>query len=104
MTSAKPSKRAKSAARSNASRGAAEARRPQAGARIIADVVARVCDACDMLGVPVSGAVIVVACSGGTDSAAALHALRRARPAAQLYACYVDHRARPRASVARDRR
>src|SRR5579863_2487620 len=104
MTSAKPSKRAKSAGRSNASPGAAEVRRPKgAGARIIDDVAARVGDACDMLGVPDGRVVIVVACSGGTDSAAALHALRRARPSARLYACYVDHRVRPRASIARDR-
>jgi tRNA(Ile)-lysidine synthase len=57
-----------------------------------------------MLGVPAGASRIVVACSGGPDSAAALYALRGARPQAHLIACYVDHAVRPRASIARDRR
>jgi len=67
-------------------------------------LVARARTAFDMLGVPQGGDPIVVACSGGADSAAALLATRSARPDAQLFACYVDHRARPASSIARDRR
>ena len=57
-----------------------------------------------MLRVPRGRATIVVACSGGADSAAALHIVRRARPHARIVACYVDHGMRPAASVERDRR
>lgn len=57
-----------------------------------------------MLGVPAGESRIVVACSGGSDSAAALFAVRSARPQAHLIACYVDHGVRPQASIARDRR
>ena len=53
---------------------------------------------------PAGPAAIVVACSGGADSAAALRSLRSARPHADLIACYVDHGVRPRASIERDRR
>ena len=47
-------------------------------------------------------AAIVVACSGGADSAAALALLRGALPDAKLIACYVDHGIRPRARILRD--
>jgi tRNA(Ile)-lysidine synthase len=60
--------------------------------------------ACDLLGVPDGPIAIVVACSGGADSAAALRSMRAARPRAELVACYVDHRVRPKASIERDRR
>ncbi|HEV2038231.1 MAG TPA: tRNA lysidine(34) synthetase TilS [Candidatus Eremiobacteraceae bacterium] len=46
---------------------------------------------------------MVVACSGGADSAAALLLARRVAPQAKLIACYVDHGIRPRLSIARDR-
>jgi tRNA(Ile)-lysidine synthase len=46
--------------------------------------------------------VIVVACSGGSDSAAALIETRRLAPQADIVACYVDHVVRPRASIDRD--
>jgi tRNA(Ile)-lysidine synthase len=46
--------------------------------------------------------IIVVACSGGSDSAAALIETRRLAPNAALIACYVDHGVRPRASIDRD--
>ncbi|HXW75808.1 MAG TPA: tRNA lysidine(34) synthetase TilS [Candidatus Eremiobacteraceae bacterium] len=55
-----------------------------------------------MLGVPAGHSSIVVACSGGPDSVAALALVRAARPAAKLFACYVDHGARPARSIARD--
>jgi tRNA(Ile)-lysidine synthase len=47
-------------------------------------------------------AAIAVACSGGTDSAAALIETRRLAPNADVIACYVDHDVRPRASIERD--
>ncbi|HYK52385.1 MAG TPA: tRNA lysidine(34) synthetase TilS [Candidatus Eremiobacteraceae bacterium] len=56
-----------------------------------------------MLGVPAGTARIIIACSGGSDSAAALLAVRGARPRAHLIACYVDHAVRPHASIARDK-
>jgi tRNA(Ile)-lysidine synthase len=46
--------------------------------------------------------IIVVACSGGSDSAAALLETRRLAPTAAVIACYVDHGVRPRASIDRD--
>jgi tRNA(Ile)-lysidine synthase len=46
--------------------------------------------------------VIAVACSGGSDSAAALIETRRLAPRADVIACYVDHGARPTASIDRD--
>jgi tRNA(Ile)-lysidine synthase len=95
MTNAKRSSSAKSVARSNESRAAADA-------TPVASVVRRGAAACDALGLPAGRAAIVVACSGGSDSAATLHVVRFARPAARLIACYVDHGARPAASVARD--
>lgn len=64
--------------------------------------VNRCARACDALRLPHAGAPIVVACSGGCDSAAALDLLRRVRPQARLWSCYVDHRMRPRDAVARD--
>jgi tRNA(Ile)-lysidine synthase len=57
-----------------------------------------------MLALPRGAATIVVACSGGADSGAALHVVRACRPAARLIACYVDHGIRPAASIERDRR
>lgn len=57
-----------------------------------------------MLGIPAGASKIVVACSGGSDSAAALFAVRSARPNCELIACYVDHGVRPRANVAADKR
>lgn len=67
-------------------------------------IVARGTAAYDMLGVGRGRDAIVVACSGGADSAAALLVTRRARPQARLFACYVDHGVRPASSIARDRR
>ena len=58
--------------------------------------------ACDALGVPRGRAPIVVACSGGADSGALIHVVRRARPHARLFACYVDHGVRPAAAIRRD--
>lgn len=46
--------------------------------------------------------VVAVACSGGSDSAAALLETRRLAPRAEVVACYVDHDVRPRASIDRD--
>jgi len=83
----------KSAARSSASPDATDE----------AAFLARALSAFDMLGVPRADA-IVVACSGGADSAAALLATRSARPHTRIFACYVDHGMRPAASIARDRR
>jgi tRNA(Ile)-lysidine synthase len=57
-----------------------------------------------MLGIPAGRSKIVVACSGGSDSAAALFAVRSARPHCHLIACYVDHDVRPRANIANDKR
>jgi len=45
---------------------------------------------------------VVVAASGGADSAAALLLAREAMPAAQLVAVYIDHGLRPRAAIAAD--
>jgi tRNA(Ile)-lysidine synthetase-like protein len=45
---------------------------------------------------------IAVACSGGSDSAAALIETRRLAPHADIVACYIDHAVRPRASIDRD--
>jgi tRNA(Ile)-lysidine synthase len=58
--------------------------------------------ACQLLGVQFEGAPIVIACSGGADSAAALLLARAVAPRGQLIACYVDHRLRPPQSIARD--
>ena len=57
-----------------------------------------------MLGIPSDAAPIVVACSGGSDSAAALSLMRTARPKAELIACYVDHCVRPRTAISADMR
>src|SRR5215472_543749 len=97
MISGKRSKSARRAARSSESPAGVD---PQ----LVSDVESRVRAACDMLGVPAGASRIVVACSGGEDSAAALFAVRAARPQAHLIACYVDHAVRPRPSIARDRR
>jgi tRNA(Ile)-lysidine synthase len=98
MTSAKQSKSVRYAGKSSASPAGANA------VGIIARIAARSAAACDLLGLPRGRATIVVACSGGADSGAALHVVRRARPAAQLIACYVDHRMRSPAQIAADRR
>ncbi len=58
--------------------------------------------ACRLLGVQFDAAPVVVACSGGADSAAALLLARQAAPKAKLIACYVDHGLRPRKSIERD--
>jgi tRNA(Ile)-lysidine synthase len=54
------------------------------------------------VGAIAEGTVIVVACSGGSDSAAALIETCRLAPRADVIACYVDHGARPPASIDRD--
>lgn len=53
-------------------------------------------------GLITSASVIAVACSGGSDSAAALLESRRLAPHADVVACYVDHGVRRRASIDRD--
>jgi tRNA(Ile)-lysidine synthase len=58
--------------------------------------------ACRLLRLPIERGTLVVACSGGADSAAALVLLRRVAPHAKLVACYVDHGLRPPMSIARD--
>lgn len=45
---------------------------------------------------------VIVACSGGADSAASLLLAREVAPKAKLVACYVDHGLRPRESIERD--
>jgi len=65
------------------------------------DMLDRAVRACDLLGLPQSGPILV-ACSGGSDSAAALMLTRSARPHAELVACYVDHGLRPAASIEKD--
>lgn len=49
-----------------------------------------------------AGETLVVACSGGPDSASALALLRRVAPRAKLVACYVNHQMRPAARIKRD--
>ena len=49
-----------------------------------------------------NASAIAVACSGGSDSAAALIETRRLAPRADVIACYVDHGVRPRASIDHD--
>lgn len=63
---------------------------------------ARFSRACDLLSLRFGAEPVVVACSGGADSAAALLLARAIAPQARLVACYVDHGLRPRASIARD--
>jgi tRNA(Ile)-lysidine synthase len=58
--------------------------------------------ACRLLGAQLEGSPIVVACSGGADSAAALLLARAVATRGQLIACYVDHGLRPPQSIARD--
>lgn len=65
-------------------------------------MAARFARACDLLGLRFGTEPVVVACSGGADSAAALLLTRAVAPDARLLACYVDHRLRPRASIGRD--
>jgi len=67
----------------------------------VSTLLERTRHACARLNLPPLGA-IVVACSGGPDSAAALSLLRAALPNAKLIACYVDHGMRPRACIRRD--
>lgn len=62
----------------------------------------RFVEACDAVGLPSGDARIVVACSGGADSAAALLVVRAARPRARIVACYVDHGVRPIEAISRD--
>ncbi len=71
--------------------------------RLDAQLVQRCADACAAIGLPPADVRIVVGCSGGADSAALLHLLRRVRPQAKLFACYVDHAVRPPEAIARDR-
>ena len=54
-----------------------------------------------ILRLPTSGPLLVAA-SGGADSAAALVLLRAVAPHVKIVACYVDHGLRPRASISRD--
>jgi tRNA(Ile)-lysidine synthase len=63
---------------------------------------ARFSRACDLLALQLEQGPVVVAASGGADSAAALLLTRAVAPHARLVACYVDHGLRPRASIARD--
>lgn len=58
--------------------------------------------ACRWLGVQLDAGPVVVACSGGADSAASLLLARDVAPKAKLLACYVDHGLRPRESIERD--
>ena len=58
--------------------------------------------ACGLLGLRFGAQPIVVACSGGADSAATLLLARAVFPQAPLIACYVDHGIRPQRSIARD--
>ena len=85
----------KSGARSSARRADANGRRALAG---FAERFER---ACVLLRMPLTGPM-VVACSGGADSAAALLLLHHVAPDAKLIACYIDHGLRPPASIARD--
>jgi tRNA(Ile)-lysidine synthase len=62
----------------------------------------RAIQACDAVGLPAGEARIVVACSGGVDSAAALLLVRAARPRAHIVACYVDHGVRAAEAIACD--
>jgi tRNA(Ile)-lysidine synthase len=71
------------------------------GENQLAELAERFGRACEFLRVPLDGP-LVVACSGGADSAAALLLTRRVAPHAELIACYVDHAIRPPASIARD--
>lgn len=59
--------------------------------------------ACRLLEVRFDQGPVVVACSGGADSAAALLLARQVAPRAKLLACYVDHALRPLQSIQRDR-
>jgi tRNA(Ile)-lysidine synthase len=58
--------------------------------------------ACRLLAKGLAARPVIVACSGGADSGAALLLARRAAPGARLIACYVDHGMRPGASIQRD--
>ena len=86
--------------RSSARRADADSAHAE-GRRALAGFAERFERSCALLGVPLSGP-LVVACSGGSDSAAALLLLRRIAPRAKLIACYIDHGIRPRACIARD--
>ena len=85
----------KSGARSSARRAGDN------GPRVLAGFVERFERACGLLRMPLTGP-IVVACSGGADSAAALLLLHRVAPQAKLIACYINHGLRPPSSIARD--
>ena len=54
-----------------------------------------------LLRLPLAGPLLIAA-SGGADSAAALVLVREIAPHAKIIACYVDHGLRPRASIMRD--
>jgi tRNA(Ile)-lysidine synthase len=58
--------------------------------------------ACRLLGLRFGDTPVLVACSGGPDSAAALLLARAVAPRAGLVACYVDHGLRPKLSIERD--
>ena len=85
----------KSVARSNAPHANVNTR------QMLAGLAERFERACALLRIPLSDPV-VVACSGGADSAAALLLLRQVAHQAKIIACYIDHGIRPRASIARD--
>jgi tRNA(Ile)-lysidine synthase len=68
----------------------------------LADLAERFERACRLLRLPIESGSLVVAASGGADSAAALVLLRRVAPHAKIVACYVDHGLRPPKSIARD--
>lgn len=55
-----------------------------------------------LLKLPQARATVVVACSGGADSAAALALLRQTAPRLRIIACYVNHKLRPVAAIRRD--
>ncbi len=58
--------------------------------------------ACRLLGVQLDAGPVIVACSGGADSAASLLLAREIAPKAKLLVCYVDHGLRPPKSIERD--
>lgn len=57
---------------------------------------------CRRLGLHLSDRPVIVATSGGADSACALLLTRQVAPHAKLIACYVDHGLRPRTSIDKD--
>src|SRR5262252_6142559 len=98
MTNERRSKRERFAANSNGRRDAED--RPETGGP--ESLTERFAHACRLLGLQFDAGPVIVACSGGADSAAALVLLRRAASKARLVALYVNHQMRPAESIARD--